>query len=1518
MHVTITHHLPGRLRLDVPSFKRRPLQCLGLESALQLVPGVVDVRCHPGTGRALIRYAEGAVSQATLVAHVTSYVEAKLRDAVDDRTLVAATTATVERSREAEPLSASNEASNRSPERTGESIPTSARTQIAQWTANPYGLPAIASAGLLATLSLKRLLVGRSALGLATGPFLVAAGLSVAAGYPVLRRGMERTLKTKRTNPDLILGLATLSMAALRENLVALSAVTLLNVMMYRRHQDLQLPEATRLAPEVELHTKRMTRESLLGAPLTYLFTRNPMKTLGVVLASNPRPILLAHKHAWAEAESRAVREQHPVPRRGNLETLAAARTLVFTNGAALSGPSGEWQIKRVQEGFEESKALTFATSLLSKQSEHPLAGVLQHASQADHGTMRTPFHVEVDGETVRGTINGHDTLLATKEYVKLLGIDLTPILMEERRLRRDGFKPYLLVLDGEIVALFGSKQQLPTAWQEACDDWEQRGYAVYCLQQEERIPCPLQPITIAKLQDLLQDGQAVCVVGDGDLNLDSPHLVHLPSCEIHDLQRVLAHCEETNERVLKDLKLVRVWNGVGPGLALWAPFTAPLINLLGDLVGLFLIARQRWAQHQLEPAAVQPDGRTALQNRANDSQESSSGGFHAFEAAAALEQLGSRSDGLRPAEWSALRERHGRNALPSSPPPSPLRLYFGQFKDFATLILLGASAVSFLMGERFNAACMSGILIVNAFIGTWQELRSSSVLQALKNEGPQFTKVLRDGTEQALPVEELVPGDIVMLEAGDRVPADLRLLESWNVEANEAMLTGESLPVAKSVAAVAAAAPLAERRNMLFMGTVVTRGRARAVVTEIGAATQIGAVQSLLLGAEEPPTPLQQRVTEIGKKFVYGALAAGAIVAIAGYLRGIPPYELLMSTITLAASAIPEGLPLTITIALTAGVMRMAKKKAVVRKLSSLESLGRVTVICSDKTGTLTRNEMTVKEITTLNDRLYVTGDGYGPDGAFQRLADQSAVAVDPDLTLLLRIGLLCNNSSLQEVDGRYAVMGDPTEAALLTVGQKGQLSAHGWTRHREIPFDSNTGSMSVVCQEELDGTAKDCLLLTKGSPEAILKKCTHYRQHGQILELTDAIRQQIVDQNIEMAERALRVLGFAYRPLDEAETPATVSEDRLIYVGLMGMIDPPKDDVATSIQEARRLGIKPVMITGDHPVTARAIGRQLGIYLEGDTILTGDELERMNATELAQAVRTTSVFARVSPEHKLRIVDAFQSNGEVVAMTGDGVNDAPAVRKADVGIAMGVQGTDVTKDTAGIILMEDHFHSIVDGVKEGRSIIGNIRKAIGCLLTGNLAEVLVTAAAVIVGLPMPLVPLQILLMNLMTDAIPAMVLATDKSNSCSTSRHQDCVDGPLYKTVITRGVVLGLGALGVFAWSVSRGVPLGAAQTMTFATLVAGQLIQTVAWRRYETDHHQPLRSDRPLFLAMGASWLALAATIYVPGLQGIFLTAPLSLGQWGTVLAVSGSVTTLSNVILRPKQQQPQVVAPAVLAA
>jgi magnesium-transporting ATPase (P-type) len=599
-----------------------------------------------------------------------------------------------------------------------------------------------------------------------------------------------------------------------------------------------------------------------------------------------------------------------------------------------------------------------------------------------------------------------------------------------------------------------------------------------------------------------------------------------------------------------------------------------------------------------------------------------------------------------------------------------------------------------------------------------------------------------------------------------------------------------------------------------------------------------------------------------------------------------------------------------------------MAKKNALIRKLSALETLGRTTVICTDKTGTLTKNEMTVKAIATV-DRLWsVTGNGYEPIGSIEEMepkevaaasnaliaGDQTSVHQDhPELHRLLEIGLLCNNSKLLQQEGRWSIKGDPTEGALLTLAAKAQMWQNEmprWHRGTEVPFDSNTGKMSVVCRDsETDN--QECFIFSKGSIETIMRHCDWYQINGDIRPFTNEQKQMILLQNDKLAGDALRVLGFAYRPLHEHENEEEIGIDErdMIYVGMVGMIDPPKSEVSDNIHEVIQLGVKPVMITGDHPITAIAIAKQLGIYNGTQKVLSGQELEHLSDEELKQIVEEVSIFARVTPQHKLRIVKALQSCGHIVAMTGDGVNDIPAIKQANIGIAMGQTGTEVTKQTAVMVLKEDHFGSIVEGVKEGRTIISNIRKALGCLLTGNLSEILVTSIAVIIGLPIPFVPIQILLMNLLTDAVPAMVLAVNPGNKQKQSKRLDIVDKDLYQKVVTKGAFLGIGSLGLFAASLAVGVPLMTAQSIAFAALVSGQLIQTFSWRQEGSEESvRDWTKDRFLLGALGMSWLALIAVLYIPPLSAFFHTTALPLQYWIPIIAVAGSVSILSKMVLK----------------
>ncbi|WP_025701473.1 cation-translocating P-type ATPase, partial [Paenibacillus forsythiae] len=860
---------------------------------------------------------------------------------------------------------------------------------------------------------------------------------------------------------------------------------------------------------------------------------------------------------------------------------------------------------------------------------------------------------------------------------------------------------------------------------------------------------------------------------------------------------------------------------------------------------------------------------------------------------------------------------------------------YAGQFKEFTTLILLGTSVLALFTGGLFDGLAMGAVLLANAAIGTFQERKAERVVESLNQFQPPDCKVIRGGTEQSISAVDLVPGDIVSLEPGDRVPADIRLVRAWNLEVNESALTGESVPVMKKETEADGDCPLPERSCMLYMGTDISRGKALGVVVQTGMDTEFGHLMSLLKTNEKTTTPLQEKTTSISKKFIKWAFIAGSIVFVSGLLRGVPFNQLVSTSITLIASAIPEGLPVTITIALSAGIYRMSRKHALVRKLSALETLGHATIICTDKTGTLTKNEMTVKQVAAVGRAWEVSGSGYDPEGGFRekspaeggsglpdKAADESSVT-QPELQRILQIACLCNNSKLIKQGDNWSMQGDPTEGALLAMAYKGGVKPERlthWHRGTEMPFDSGTGKMSVVCKDATSGHA--CYIFSKGSVESILRRCSRYQQNGEVYPVTDQIRADILKESEQLASSALRVLGFAYRPLQagEHDQQADLDERDMIYVGMAGMIDPPKADVRASIEEALSLGVKPVMITGDHPITAIAIAGQIGITDGGrpGQVLTGHELDRMSDEELERSVDGVSIFARMTPEHKLRIVGMLRQKGHIVAMTGDGVNDSPAIKRADVGIAMGRAGTEVSKATADIVLKEDHFGSIVDGVKEGRTIIGNIRKALGCLLTGNLAEILVTSVAVIAGMPIPLVPIQILLMNMLTDALPAMILAVNPGSKAKRTKRTNIVDKSLYRKVITRGVLLGAGSLALFGMALASGQPVSVAQSIAFATLVAGQLIQTFTWRQEDTEQTVgDWSKDRFLVGALSISWLALLGALYVPQLNVFFHTAPIALHHWGPILLVAGSISRLSTPILSFLEKKDEAASAAALS-
>lgn len=859
---------------------------------------------------------------------------------------------------------------------------------------------------------------------------------------------------------------------------------------------------------------------------------------------------------------------------------------------------------------------------------------------------------------------------------------------------------------------------------------------------------------------------------------------------------------------------------------------------------------------------------------------------WHAVDVGRVLKELKvNQHEGLSSKEAGQRLNKYGFNRLESKKNKSLWKKFLEQISNFMVIVLLFAALISYIVAtinhesDIFDPIMILIIVIINSIIGIIQESKAEKAIEALQKLSSPTARAIRNGSQVVIKYDEIVPGDIIVLEPGDFVPADARLIESNSLRSEEAALTGESLPVEKDHRTIVPAdSPIGDRKNMVFSSCIVTSGRARAAVVQTGMNTQVGHIAKMINIHEAPQTPLQKRLEGIGRILGLAALSVCVCIFIMGVIQQRDILEMFMISVSLAVAAIPEGLPAIVTIVLAMGVQRMAKNNAIVRKLPAVETLGSATVICSDKTGTLTQNKMTVMETA---DSSRLTGLG----GSF--------------VSRLLGFCALCNNSIVRD-DGMNAAQGDPTETALVHAAhrqgiQKTRLDRE-MPRCNEIPFDPDRKMMTT-----LHRAGSRYRAITKGAPEALLKRCAFFEEDGKVSPLSELKRERICALNEQMTKKALRVLAVAYRDFDRLPVTfdsAAVERD-LIFCGLVGMIDPPRPEVKKAVETCRRAGIKPVMITGDHVATAVAIAGQLGIAGQGDGVITGEELDRTPQSELNRSIQRYSVFARVSPEHKAKIVKAFQANGHVVAMTGDGVNDAPALKIADIGCAMGVTGTDVAKGAADMILTDDNFATIVEAVREGRGIYQNIRKAIHFLLSSNLGEIITIFTAFFAGLPSPLLPIQLLWVNLVTDSLPALALGVDTNDDDIMDRkpikpNKSLFSDGLSVDIILQGIMIG--ALALLAFTIGKtwfdaapGNPV-VGRTMAFCVLSLSQLV-----------HAFNVRSQRSLFDIGVFSNMSLVASFLICGflqvivvslapVAAIFKVVPLNFPQWACVSFLS----------------------------
>jgi Ca2+-transporting ATPase len=858
-------------------------------------------------------------------------------------------------------------------------------------------------------------------------------------------------------------------------------------------------------------------------------------------------------------------------------------------------------------------------------------------------------------------------------------------------------------------------------------------------------------------------------------------------------------------------------------------------------------------------------------------------------------------NNGLTQAQVKVQREKFGLNQLQEKRGQSALSLFLGQFRDFIVWVLIAAALVSGFLQEWVDAIAIIAIVIINAVLGFIQEYRAEKSLAALKKLSSPVSKVIRDGLHQAIPSSELVPGDLIELEAGDYIPADSRLV--WltsNFSVQEASLTGESTPVLKTVSVLEEIeVPLAERANMAYLGTAVSAGKARGLVAEIGMRTELGKIAGMIQDIHDEATPLQKKLEEFGKWIVYVCFVLVGLVFLLEWMRGGKIIDVFLTSVSLAVAAIPEGLPAVVTVALALGVQRMVKRHALIRKLPSVETLGCATVICSDKTGTLTKNEMTVQAVYAQNELFEVTGIGYDPKGEF--IVNKKSVTPKdyPALIESLTIGTLCNGAFLSQDSNGYKIIGDPTEGALLTVAAKASILKSEKEQEMpfidEFPFDSQRKKMTVVRQSR-----GKIIAFVKGAPDVLIEDCVNIVTNRGVNSLTDSDKKKINETNSRLSDSAMRVLAVAYKELDGGYIkgiPCEVVESKLTFAGLIAMIDPPREEVKLAIQECKTAGIKTVMITGDHKNTAVAIAKDLGFFSEDSLALSGEELDKISDDELLAKIHKIPVYARVSPEHKLRIVSTWRKRGDIVAMTGDGVNDAPAVKEADVGVAMGITGTDVTKEVSDMVITDDNFASIVAAVEEGRGIYDNIKKFIHYLLSCNVGEILVMFISSLIGFPPPLLPIHILWVNLVTDGLPALALGVDPVDPNimkypPRKPHEPVVTRERAVLMLTQGAFIAFCSLLAFSLVLfieKEGI--NRARTAAFVVLACSQLFHSFNCRSMtESLFKLGIFTNKNLVYATGVSFILQMSVVYVPFLQKVFKTEPLSLVDWLLVIGIS----------------------------